>query len=186
MTQRAPTAVDEARIISVVPGRVRLKVFGRRRSPEELERVTGALEALSGVSAVQTSPLTGSVLVRHDADATGMDDLRAALEGLGLTLVYEEPSERGPGAPARRVLEAADGVNARVGRTLGGSDLRLLFPVALGVLSLRQATRDAPGLDQAPWYLLAWYAYDSFLKLNGRDADGSTRHLPVSQRDTDS
>lgn len=179
MTERALSGVDEARILSVVPGRVRLKVFGRRRTPEELERVTAALDALTGVNAVQTSSLTGSVLVRHDAAGTGIDDLRTALERLGLTLVYGESSERAQGTPARWVVEAAEGVNSRVGRRLGGSDLRLLFPAALGVLSLRQATRDAPGLDQAPWYLLAWYAFDSFLKLNDGEAPrGPVEDLP--------
>jgi hypothetical protein len=180
LTQRAPTAVDQATILSIIPGRVRLKVLGRWRAPEELERVTAALEALAGVNAVRASSLTGSVLVRYDAVGTTVDDLRAAFEGLGLTLVDEEPPERAHGAPARRVSEAADRVSSRVGRRLGGSDLRLLFPIALGVLSLRQATRDAPGLDQAPWYVLAWYAYDSFLKLNGGDTHGSTDHLPLA------
>lgn len=185
MSQRAPTAADEARILSIVPGRVRVKVFGRRRSPEELERVTAALDALAGVNAVHTSSLTGSVLVRHEAVHTGIDDLRAVFEGLGLTLVDEEGWDPAQNVPARRMLEAADGVNSRVGHRLGGSDLRLLFPLALGVLSLRQATRDAPGLDQAPWYLLAWYAYDSFLKLNGRNRHGSAHHPPVGARDMD-
>ncbi len=185
MTERALSGVDEARILSVVPGRVRLKVFGRRRTPEELERVTAALDALSGVSAVQASSLTGSVLVRHDPFGTGIDDLRTALERLGLTLVYEESSERAQGTQARWVVEAAEGVNSRVGRRLGGSDLRLLFPAALGVLSLRQATRDVPGLDQAPWYLLAWYAFDSFLKLNyGEAPRGPVEDLPPEHHAT--
>ncbi|MDQ3355485.1 MAG: heavy-metal-associated domain-containing protein [Actinomycetota bacterium] len=140
--------------------------------------MTAVIDALSGVSAVQTSPLTGSVVVHYDPGGTGVDDLRTAFEGLGLTLMEAESAERAQGSPARRVLDAADGVNYRVGRRFGGSDLRLLFPLALGALSFRQATRDAPGLDQAPWYLLAWYAFDSFLKLNDRDTDGFTRHLP--------
>lgn len=185
MSERAPTGADEARILSVVPGRVRAKVFGRRRTPEELEGITAVLDALSGVTAVQTSPLTGSVVVRHDPAAAGIDDLRTAFEGLGLSLVAEEPSERTQRTPARRVYEAAEGVNARVGRRFEGTDLRLLFPIALGALSFRQAVRDRPGLDQAPWYLLAWYAFDSFFKLNSRDTDGSAHHLPHDRRDTE-
>jgi len=49
------------RIVSVVPGRVRPRVFGRRRTAEELERVTAALDTLPGVSAVRASPLLREV-----------------------------------------------------------------------------------------------------------------------------
>ena len=164
------TDVEEAILLSAVPGRVRLKVFAERRRPDELERVRAALDALPGVSAVQASPRTGSLLVRHEPASTGIDDLRATLEELGLALVGPESSPRAQITPARRVLKTADAANSRVGRRLGGPDLRLLFPAALGLLSLRQATRDAPGLAQAPWYVLAWYALESFLNLNRREA----------------
>ena len=173
------TDVEKAILLSAVPGRVRLKVFAGRRRPDELERVRAALEALPGVSAVQASTRTGSVLVRHEPASTGIDELRAALEELGLALVAPESSPRSRMTPARRVLKTADAANSRVGRRLGGSDLRLLFPTALGLLSLRQAARDAPGLAQAPWYVLAWYAFESFVKLNEREAaPGPGNHLP--------
>ncbi len=179
MTNGATIDGEEAILLSAVPGRVRLKVFAGRRRPDELERVRAALDALPGVSAVQASARTGSVLVRHEPASTGIDDLRAALQELGLALVYPESSPGAQMTPARRVLKTADAANSRVGRRLGGSDLRLLFPAALGLLSLRQAARDAPGLAQAPWYVLAWYAFDSFLKLNGPEATpGAANHLP--------
>ena len=179
MSDGSTTDVEEAILLSAVPGRVRLKVFAGRRRPDELERVRAALDALPGVSAVQASTRTGSVLVRHEPASTGIDELRAALEELGLALVAPESSPRSRMTPARRVFETADQANSRVERRLGGPDLRLIFPAALGLLSLRQATRDAPGLAQAPWYVLAWYAFDSFLKLNGREATrGSANHLP--------
>ncbi len=179
MTNGAMTDGDEAVLLSAVPGRVRLKVFAGRRRLDELERVRAALYALPGVSAVQASTRTGSVLVRHEPASTGIDDLRTALGALGLALVDPKSSPRAQMTPTRRVLKTADAANSRLGRRLSGSDLRLLFPAALGLLSLRQAARDAPGLAQAPWYVLAWYAFDGFLKLNGREATrGPANHLP--------
>jgi len=49
-------------------------------------------------------------------------------------------------------------------------DLRFLFPLILTLLALQQLFSKSPCLNTAPWYILAWYAFDSFLKLNMLDA----------------
>jgi hypothetical protein len=40
------------------------------------------------------------------------------------------------------------------------------MPLFLSLLALRQLFSKSPRLKTAPWYILAWYAFDSFLKLN--------------------
>jgi hypothetical protein len=70
---------------------------------------------------------------------------------------------------AKRLLAAADLLDRRVARTTGGLHLRFLVPAGLAALSARQATRRGARLEDAPWYVLAWYAFNAFLELNGRD-----------------
>ncbi len=41
------------------------------------------------------------------------------------------------------------------------------MPLGLGLLSVRQALRGPDRLGDAPWYLLAWYASETFFKFHG-------------------
>lgn len=50
--------------------------------------------------------------------------------------------------------------------TDGVMDLRSLFPLALALLALAQLVKQGTQLDTIPWYLLAWFAFDSFVKLH--------------------
>lgn len=53
----------------------------------------------------------------------------------------------------------------------GVADLRLLMPIGFGALALRQLIDKGLELDEIPWHTFAWYAFDSFIKLN--NVDGS-------------
>jgi hypothetical protein len=58
-------------------------------------------------------------------------------------------------------------INDDVGRlTNGVADLRLLVPLGLSLLTMRQLIERGIQLEEIPWYILAWYAFDSFMKLN--------------------
>jgi hypothetical protein len=72
------------------------------------------------------------------------------------------------------VQTTALAANAMVARGTG-SDLRLLAPLTLGLLALRRAARNGPRLGDAPWYVLAWYAWESYTKLNPPVADDAGR-----------
>ncbi|MBH8551332.1 DUF5132 domain-containing protein [Nostocaceae cyanobacterium CENA357] len=50
--------------------------------------------------------------------------------------------------------------------TNGMADLRLLVPLALSILAIRQVLVKGLELEDIPWYILAWFAFDSFVKLN--------------------
>jgi hypothetical protein len=44
----------------------------------------------------------------------------------------------------------------------GRADLRTLLPVGLGALAVREVLSGRA--VAAPWYVLAWYAFDSFTR----------------------
>lgn len=72
---------------------------------------------------------------------------------------------------AGEMLDGVSELNERVRwLTNGYADLRLLMPMGLGFLALGQLIMKGPQLDKIPWYNLAWYAFDSFNKLNQPEA----------------
>ena len=68
---------------------------------------------------------------------------------------------------AEDLTHVLSGFNEQVKQTTAGVvDLRLLVPAGLGALALRQILTKGLELDEIPWYTLAWYAFDTFIKLN--------------------
>jgi hypothetical protein len=172
----------EVTVVSAIPGRLRFKVPTERRSPEAMRRISNAFSSLE-VSDVDTNVQTGSVLVQYDPEKLPFENIEEAFGEFGATPIFgRRVVERGAldASPTTRVIDVASKLNTRVARATKGADLRLLVPLGLGALSVRQAFRDSPGLKQAPWYVLAWYAFDSFVKLNGGVRTGADR--PTERR----
>lgn len=68
---------------------------------------------------------------------------------------------------SRDFINVISDINDDVGRlTNGVADLRLLLPLGLSLLAIRQLINRGLQIEQIPWYILAWYAFDSFIKLN--------------------
>ena len=168
-------------VVSSIPGRVRLKVAPAYRTQEEMQRVAAALTGLPGMGDVRVTVGTGSILAFFDPERESLDSLRAALGGIGVDLgapAGGTPSAGGAGRTARaatNVTTTLGGLDERVGRMANGAfDLRLLVPVGLGALAIRQILREGLELEEIPWYVLAWDAFQSFNTLYG-DGQGSRR-----------
>lgn len=77
------------------------------------------------------------------------------------------PHSQGTSAVAVEIINIMSELNTRFDwLTQGKTDLRLLMPLGLGALALRQILIKGLQIDELPWYALAWYAFDSFTKLN--------------------
>lgn len=73
----------------------------------------------------------------------------------------------GKSAIAQDLENVMSDFNADVNRmTNGVADLRLILPLALALLAIQQLLRQGFKLEEIPWYILAWFAFDSFIKLN--------------------
>jgi hypothetical protein len=170
------TLVLHTQIVHVSPGRLRLRLHpnGTPPRPRQIEH---ALGSLPGVQAVHVNPLVRSIVITFDAGTTNSDNLLGAIERLGVIV--------------GRTLEASD--EGRISRPLGDLiatffqnrdrrvlensggfvDLRTLVPVGLGALALREIL--AGRMGTAPGYVLAWYAFDAFLKLRKVDSTDDGR-----------
>ncbi|MDP8943646.1 MAG: hypothetical protein M3N16_05955 [Actinomycetota bacterium] len=150
-----------------------------------MQRIGAALDARPRIRATEWRVTTGSILLRHEQDIDVLDEVRSALGAAGLELAVDVAIAGYPSAasPAGRISDAAGSLDAAVERTTGGLPLRTLVPLGLAALSLRQALRGAAGLKEAPWYVLAWYSFDAFLKLHDREKDRAEATRAPRDRD---
>lgn len=168
----------KTRVVSSIRGRTRLRVAHPHRQSQKMEYIAETLTAHPQVDRVQTNPTTGSLLIHHDPENGGLDNVLTVLKDLGIIIsdLTEGEIVREQSVAATNLTRAIDDLNQRVHRTTNGSiDLKFLFPCGLGLLALRQLRVNGWQLDLVPWYVLAWYAFDSFIKLNDIEATERSR-----------
>ena len=76
--------VSQYGTVHALPGRLRVKVAGVKKSPPMAGHVEQALLQEPGVTAAEANPLTGSVLVHFDPSRTSPAALLCRLEPYGL------------------------------------------------------------------------------------------------------
>jgi len=165
--------LQHGKVAHTVPGRVRVKLGPHALTDDTAPRLRLALLGLPEIEEVQTTPRTGSVVIFYDASALDVYRLIARLREARLLAL--DPPTRDPYAgqqkpvseTAQGVRRAFHGVDMQLAQITGGRwDLRSVMPFALGALALRQLVANPGAIAAAPWYVFAWYAFDSFWKLN--------------------
>ncbi|WRZ89299.1 ABC transporter ATP-binding protein/permease [Streptomyces sp. NBC_01007] len=94
---------------SVTPGRQRWDVKLVLGRPRTAEFLAAALRRIPGITEARANPVTGGVLVRHDARLRATDVGRIVRRAV--TLVAEDPTGAGRPAPARPVAAPAPQVD---------------------------------------------------------------------------
>jgi hypothetical protein len=186
-----PAQTAHARIASSVPGRVRVRVRHPRRHPRLMQHAEDRLREQAGVGAVETNPVTGSVVVRYDPQQRSTHEILDVLRDLGVIIgdvAHAEDELPGGDAGDRAVaaaigpvghsqtaltmVDAVDDLNQRLHRFTGGVvDLKVLFPLSLGAIGVTKVLRDGLQLGDIPGYVLLWYAFDAFYKLHRQPPD---------------
>ena len=149
------------RVASAVPGRVRLQ--GDPSRGAVLADLADELGTWPHVTAVELRERSSSIVLRfapedHPAVADGLHELGVDLRS---------GSAAASASPPEVIAAAAGAGNRAIGQRLGGTDLRTLVPLGLGLLAARRAMRSDERLADAPWYVLAWYATETFWKFHG-------------------
>jgi hypothetical protein len=152
------------KIISNTPGRIRLRISPPHRHPREMQSITNVLKAQSQIIQVRTNINSGSIIINHDGRNATLENVLTTLLDLGVT--FADITE-GNSEAAEDVKRAVINLNKRFEQATSGEvDLRFLFPLGLSMLAVRQILVKGLQLEIIPWYVLAWYAFDSFMKLN--------------------
>jgi hypothetical protein len=152
------------KIISDTPGRLRLRISQPHRHAAEIKRIADIVQTQSCIHQVRTNISHGSMIINHDGQPATLENILTTLLDLGVrfTDITEGNSEA-----AEDIKSAIINLNKRFEQaTSGEADLRFLFPLGLSILAMRQIVVKGLQLEIIPWYVLAWYAFDSFLKLN--------------------
>lgn len=160
-----------AQIVSKTPGRVRFRLDHSHRHQKVIEPITEALRSKLEIYRVRSNVASGSITVFHGRELLNFKDLREILSDLGIilseTIETPFPLNSNHSEVSVAINQAALDLNRRVKQATQGSiDLRFLLPFGFGILALRQLKVRGLQLEFIPWYVLAWYAFDSFIKLN--------------------
>lgn len=152
-----------ASVASSVPGRLRLRLPATPAGRNLLAAAAAELAAHGELLVADPRPRSGSLVVRYDPAHSV--DVWVRLRALGLQ-VPDAPAggSAPPVDPSTRVMTAVSGLDALVPRVAAGHDLRTLVPLTYGLLAARQFFRGEQRLTEAPWYVLAWYASETFQK----------------------
>lgn len=157
----------EVHVAHVFPGRIRLKVPREMLDSTALHEAERALTALPGVREVRANPTARSVVIAYDEQEIGLADMLAAVSGAGVTVATPMP----PTEEAADVTPISQSITrffstanrSLFDRSKGTADLRTLVPIGLAAFAVREVL--AGRFAAAPWYVLLWYSFDSFLKL---------------------
>jgi hypothetical protein len=123
-----------------------------------MARLAEVLEASPKVSKVETNLTAGTIIVHHEDKA--LPDIKARLQDLGVILMA---AATGVETSAKSLSEAVSELDLG---TKGILNLKLLVPLGFGALAVLQLARRGLEIGAAPWYLLAYFAFESFIKLN--------------------
>jgi hypothetical protein len=137
-----------------------------------MKRIASALEANPKISQVRTNVQNGSIIIEHERENGSFENVFATLRDLGI--IFADLTQEKSGAAAE-LTNAVTDLNKRVQQaTQGMVDLRFLFPLGLGTLAVRQLVVKGLQFETIPWYVLAWYTFDSFIKLHNSSQPQST------------
>jgi hypothetical protein len=163
-------------ILSHTPGRVRVRLTPDYRQPATMAAIAQVLQSLvNEIQQVKINPKIGSMTLYYDIEEGDLASFFAPLQELGLIVNAAPAAPTGKTAVAATVTGAMARLNQRVNQfTEGSVDLRSLVPLLLGLWAMRQFFgKSQSRMRIVPWYALAWYAFDTFMKLNASPADTS-------------
>lgn len=162
-----------ASVVHQSPGRTRIRLPRPGRDAATMAKAKEATSLVPGVHHVEVNPTTGSLLLHHRGSEPDMELLSGKLEAaVGLILDAVPPRER-PRARgevsvlARNVRTGFAELDARVVEATGGwLDLKMAVPLALLGAAALQLIATEGSIGVVPPYLLAYYAFDTFIKFH--------------------
>ena len=184
--------IEDVKVVHAIPGRIRLKVSELKDNPTLAVAVQDRLSSVSAVDWVETNPVTGSVLVVYDVDEVASFDsvhtlsevLTPLFPNLDVGQIQARLSRPSNGSGSqtsssldKRISGLFGTLNVGVGKVTGGTDLKVILPVALFCLGLRGLVASEK-LPFPAWYDFLWFAFGTFLALNPVISPPASAHAP--------
>jgi len=167
---------DHTQIVSTTARRTRIRLSRKRRHPKEMVRIAEALQASPNISAVQTNLTAGTITVQHKEEA--LEDIMSRLKDMGVILMAAAGAE----TSATSLTDAVSDLDSHLGLgTKGILNLKLLVPLGFGALAVLQLARQGLQIGSAPWYLIAYFALESYIKLNSPEDKSAPGGPPAGE-----
>ena len=149
-----------------------------------MARIARVLDESPDVSRVTTNLDTGAITVYHDKAI--LDNIRTTMKDLGVILLSTTdipiPEDDSSGDGFSLTSAVAD-LDRRIGAATNGLvNLRVLVPASFGALAVVQLLRRGLELGTAPWYMLAFVAFDSYRRL--RPIGAMSEYSPADENET--
>ena len=174
-----------ARLLSQTPGRVRLLLAPEFRQAEQMKRIASVLSERLEIYWVRTNVTVGSLTIFYPEEGSSWAQIGSVLSDLGVIFPAQSSAmsltQNQSQAAAVLSTEAATLNQSFFNATGGTVDLRFLMPLGLSALALRQLLVHGLQLGAIPWYVLGWYAFDSFVKFH----PSSPSQLPIETHSED-
>ncbi len=157
-----------AKIVSKTPGRLRLRLDKEFRNYQEIDRLSSMLKECIDINKLRTSIQTGSITIFYSKDHNSFKEIDTFLSEVGviLTETISDQLNREKSVISQQIIHTLSDWNQGVKTATNNRvDLRLIIPISFGMLAIRQLLIKGVMLETIPWYVLAWYAFDSFIKL---------------------
>jgi hypothetical protein len=180
-----------ARVMHVLPRRVRLRAPALAGHRDACVRVARQLTREPGCETVFIRPLTGSVIIECSGGKLDPDSLRTRLAEIvaaerdqaGLPLTTLKPRQPpGPTRVAHAVAHAFAAINADVRDAMDNrADLGTILPVIFATAGIAEVamTRRMP----APaWFNLVWWSLRSFMTFNEEAVDDEAHEGKATQQ----
>jgi Heavy metal associated domain 2 len=179
MSEQKAKSRYHAVVTSHIPGRMRVRLHKESRQTSVLHHLQHKLTERPGIDEVRVNETAGSLTVHYDAQRYPGSSLSDVLQDLEVILgtvldapLIAEPTV-GPGQSqaAMSLATALDDLDHRISAVTGRSlNLRVLFPLGLAGIGIRQILKNGLMLETAPGWLLLWLAFDAFVKLRPQSA----------------
>ncbi|ACB51738.1 hypothetical protein cce_2389 [Crocosphaera subtropica ATCC 51142] len=180
LTQSSPNnSLIMTEILSITPGRIRIRVPSFSRHIDSINLIIVSLKNQLAIESVRSNFQIGSLTIFYNFQSLKAVEIFDKLRELGLS--FSEKSTQSlipiphPSQTAIQVTQITKNVNQHIQQASNNIvDLRVLIPLSFGLLAWRQLILKGWQLETIPWYVLAWYAFDSFIKLQNTDQNSQT------------
>ncbi|MDJ0598004.1 MAG: hypothetical protein QNJ37_04080 [Crocosphaera sp.] len=169
-----------AHILSVTPGRIRIRVILPPEQMEELNVIILGLKNQLALEKVRTNLYSRSLTLFYNPKLVNSREFLDKLRELGVNF-SKSSSKFGSvitedSMTAVKVNRVSQDLNRYVRQASNNIvDLGVLIPLSFALLAGRQLIVKGWQLGNIPWYVLAWYAFDSFIKLHKIDGGSENR-----------
>ena len=174
-----------------VPGRVRMKIPAGKGNAELLKQISEVFAVIPGIEEIVTNPMTGSVVLRYDADRHdelhgslrqhcdtpaaangGLHGADTELDILTNSIAAEAEFLASHSHSARAVVDFVKSLDHEIKRISNNNiDLKIVF--AVGIIGLTVFEVGATAATPV-WVTLAIFTVDHFIEMHERQAHAAS------------